>query len=108
MYRKNRGVLQWKARRLQVLGQTLLKTLNSYGIILIFLYGFRWKNQQGNEKIGKEDPQMRHRMKLKPEPFQKMREGKKTIELRLYDEKRQKVQVGDQIEFMNLEVICKM
>lgn len=46
---------------------------------------------------------MRHRMKLKPEPFQKMREGKKTIELRLYDEKRQKVQVGDQIEFMNLE-----
>ncbi len=46
---------------------------------------------------------MRHRMKLRPRPFHKIREGKKTIELRLYDEKRQKVQVGDLIEFTNLE-----
>ena len=51
---------------------------------------------------------MRHRMKLRPEPFRKIREGKKTIELRLYDEKRQKVQVGDLIEFTNLEDRAKL
>ena len=42
---------------------------------------------------------MLHTMKLKQEPFEKIRNGDKTIELRLYDEKRQKVQVGDYIEF---------
>ena len=40
-----------------------------------------------------------HEMKLRPEPFGKIRSGTKTIELRLYDEKRQKIQVGDVIEF---------
>lgn len=42
---------------------------------------------------------MLHTMKLKKEPFDKIKKGTKTIELRLYDEKRQKVQVGDYIEF---------
>lgn len=42
---------------------------------------------------------MLHTMKLKQEPFEKIKNGFKTIELRLYDEKRQKVQVGDYIEF---------
>lgn len=42
---------------------------------------------------------MFHTMKLKQEPFEKIRNGSKTIELRLFDEKRQKVQVGDYIEF---------
>ena len=41
---------------------------------------------------------MLHTMKLKQEPFEKIRNGDKTIELRLYDEKRQQVQVGDFIE----------
>lgn len=40
-----------------------------------------------------------HHMKLKAEPFHKIRDGIKTIELRLNDEKRQKVQAGDYIEF---------
>ena len=44
-----------------------------------------------------------HRMKLQDSPFRKIQKGLKTIELRLYDEKRQKVKVGDQIEFSNLE-----
>lgn len=38
-------------------------------------------------------------MKLKQEPFEKIKNGSKTIELRLYDEKRQRVQIGDFIEF---------
>lgn len=41
-------------------------------------------------------------MKLQPEPFAKIKFGKKTIELRLYDEKRRKINIGDQIEFLNL------
>ena len=40
-----------------------------------------------------------HHMKLKSEPFEKMKFGSKTIELRLNDEKRQLVQIGDFIEF---------
>lgn len=46
---------------------------------------------------------MLHKMKLKSEPFEKMRIGVKTIELRLNDEKRQLVQVGDSIEFMLID-----
>lgn len=42
---------------------------------------------------------MIHKMKLKQEPFNKIRNGIKTIELRLYDEKRQQVNIGDFIEF---------
>ena len=40
-----------------------------------------------------------HLMKLYPEPFDKIVTGKKTIELRLNDEKRQKVRAGDTICF---------
>lgn len=42
---------------------------------------------------------MKHAMKLKLSPFKMIQSGQKTIELRLYDEKRQRVQVGDEIEF---------
>ena len=45
---------------------------------------------------------MLHKMKLQESPFRKIQKGLKTIELRLNDEKRQKVQVGDQIVFTNL------
>ncbi len=38
-------------------------------------------------------------MKLAVYPFKKVISGKKDIESRLYDQKRQKVNVGDQIEF---------
>ena len=42
---------------------------------------------------------MRYQMKLRSQPFQKIRSGRKTFELRLYDEKRQRIKVGDEIEF---------
>lgn len=38
-------------------------------------------------------------MKLNPEPFEMIKCGKKTIELRLFDEKRQRIKVGDRIVF---------
>ena len=44
----------------------------------------------------------KHKMRLAINPFKEVVNGKKEIESRLYDEKRQKVNVGDQIEF-----ICK-
>lgn len=46
---------------------------------------------------------MLHIMKLKKEPFEKIKNGSKTVELRLNDEKRQKVQIGDFIEFSRLD-----
>lgn len=42
---------------------------------------------------------MTHKMNLYSEPFEMIRSGHKTIELRLNDEKRQKIKVGDMIEF---------
>lgn len=40
-----------------------------------------------------------HEMRLHPRPFNNIREGRQTIESRLYDEKRQQIQVGDHIVF---------
>ena len=45
---------------------------------------------------------MRHTMKLKEDPFERMKNGTKTIEFRLYDEKRRTIQIGDEIEFSKL------
>lgn len=42
-----------------------------------------------------------HIMKLHPQPFAKIRDGSKTIELRLYDEKRKRISIGDTIRFVN-------
>lgn len=42
-----------------------------------------------------------HTMNLNPSPFKMIREGNKTIELRLYDEKRKMISVGDVITFTN-------
>ena len=51
-----------------------------------------------------------HIMKLNPSPFKMIRERNKTIELRLYDEKRKKISIGDTITFINTEnhndVVC--
>ncbi len=44
-----------------------------------------------------------HQMSLRPEPFNKIKSGKKTIEIRLFDEKRQKLKVEDNIVFTNTE-----
>ena len=42
---------------------------------------------------------MRHQMRLHPHPFEQVKDGSKTIEIRLNDEKRQQLKVGDKIEF---------
>ena len=45
---------------------------------------------------------MLHKMKLNEDPFERIKNGTKTVEFRLYDEKRKNVKVGDQIEFSKL------
>ena len=42
-----------------------------------------------------------HTMKLHAAPFKRIKNGQKTIELRLLDEKRQRIQMGDRIVFTN-------
>lgn len=46
---------------------------------------------------------MKHYMNLNPEPFEMISSGKKTIELRLNDEKRKAISVGDTIVFTNTQ-----
>ena len=46
---------------------------------------------------------MDFKMHLREHPFFMIKSGKKDIEMRLYDEKRQKIKVGDTIEFSNEE-----
>lgn len=45
---------------------------------------------------------MLHKMKLNESPFERIKNGTKTIEFRLYDEKRRQIKVGDKIEFSKL------
>ena len=50
-----------------------------------------------------------HEMKLHASPFEMIKSGAKNIELRLFDEKRQKIKTGDDIIFTNTfngEKIC--
>lgn len=54
-----------------------------------------------------------HEMHLFPEPFSLIAEGKKKFELRLNDEKRQRIEVGDRISFRNcrdpqMRVLCRV
>ncbi len=46
---------------------------------------------------------MKHEMHLHPEPFNLIKKGTKTIEMRLYDEKRRQIKEGDLITFTNRE-----
>ncbi len=46
---------------------------------------------------------MTHFMNLHPQPFSNIADGTKTIELRLFDEKRKRISVGDTIIFKNTQ-----
>jgi len=41
-----------------------------------------------------------HQMKLDPVPFEKISDGSKIVESRLYDKKRQQIDLGDKIQFV--------
>ncbi len=62
------------------------------------------KNERGDSK-------MEHILKLQPKYFDYIENGTKRIELRLYDEKRQKINIGDTIIFQKepeLEITQKV
>lgn len=42
---------------------------------------------------------MKYSMKLLEKPFKSIKDGSKTVEFRLYDEKRKQIKIGDTIEF---------
>lgn len=46
---------------------------------------------------------MKHTMRLNSRPFEMIKNGNKTIELRLYDEKRRAIRIGDEIEFIHVD-----
>ena len=46
---------------------------------------------------------MKYTMRLSETPFRQLKNGTKTIELRLNDEKRRRIKIGDTIQFINLE-----
>lgn len=50
----------------------------------------------------------KHEMYLNDKPFTKIKEETKTLELRLNDEKRQLLKIGDLIEFTNRTTLEKM
>ena len=46
---------------------------------------------------------MLHYMKLQNDPFEKIKLGKKILEVRLFDEKRRNIKIWDDIVFVNVE-----
>ena len=50
---------------------------------------------------------MTHFMKLNPRPFSLIKSGKKTVELRLFDEKRKAIAIGDTLLFTNTQDATK-
>ena len=58
-------------------------------------------DQHRRNNKGKGRGSMTHSMKLHSAPFSMIKSGKKTIELRLWDEKRRQMQVGDRMVFTN-------
>lgn len=51
---------------------------------------------------------MKHKMNLRNDSFEAIKGGWKTIEMRLNDEKRSKIEIGDEIEFTNIETNEKL
>lgn len=50
---------------------------------------------------------MNHTMKLTSDPFERIAKGKKIIEARLFDDKRKKIKLGDNITFFELPNLKK-
>ena len=66
---------------------------------LFYLDGIRAAEPAEEGTAGVWRSQPLHRMHLDPEAFVRMEAGEKTVELRLYDEKRRHIQAGDVIRF---------
>ena len=65
---------------------------NNTGCLVFLLNGLRYNKYM-----------ILHEMNLQPKYYDFIKDGTKRIELRLYDEKRQKIKLGDEIEFSKSE-----
>lgn len=63
-------------------------------------YAIIYTNGQINTQVGEN---MKHEMKLQHSPFLSIKAGTKTVEMRLYDEKRALIRVGDEILFTDVD-----
>ena len=64
-----------------------------------------WKRKNVNKNDG---GITQHKMKLQTAPFKSIKSGNKTIEMRLNDEKRKTIKIGDEIEFTNIQTNEKL
>ncbi len=94
------GALRMTARELEAEVESVNERLREYmeslkkGSVSVRLeLGEALKNMENKAKI--------HQMRLNDGPFELIKGGQKTIELRLYDEKRRQIAVGDTIEFIH-------
>lgn len=51
---------------------------------------------------------MKHSMKVQPRYYEAIKDGIKQIELRLYDEKRKEIKLGDTIEILKERILVKV
>lgn len=69
----------------------------------------KWRKEVSEALTEKRRPDLakaharRHEMKLAPAPFGKIKSGEKRVEMRLYDDKRAKLSVGDEVIFTNID-----
>ena len=61
------------------------------------IYGLRYNKRMNLHEMNL------HKMNLQSKYYDFIKDGTKRIELRLYDEKRQKIKLGDEIEFSKSE-----
>ena len=88
IYNGTNWIYKWRnLERLEILYSACSRFMTQFCII--------WYNPGTEEK-------MLHKMKLQEDPFERIKNGTKTVEFRLYDEKRQTIQIGDEIEFSKL------
>ena len=79
------------------------KVLNGSEKISLILLMYAARMSKQSDDLKGFSKMKRHVMNLTPAPLKMIREGRKTIELRLYDEKRKQVSIGDIITFVNTE-----
>ena len=88
IYNGTNWIYKWRhLERLEILYLDCSRFMTQFCII--------WYNPGTEEK-------MLHKMKLQEDPFERIKNGTKTVEFRLYDEKRRTIQIGDEIEFSKL------
>ena len=76
----------------EILVKSTIELYGGFKFIEQLIYGLRYNKHMNL-----------HEMNLQPKYYDFIKDGTKRIELRLYDEKRQRIKLGDEIEFSKSE-----